>query len=95
VSLAAGRGRATRQRLVVHRKDLGRCLGIGGVTGKNAIGARALLRLEQSRIAIALPDGSMAARTELPPPHDNQLRRAVQRSHDELCQGAPERALTK
>jgi hypothetical protein len=80
-------------------EDLGRSLGIGAGTGKNGIGSRTLARLEQFRIAVALPDGSMAIRTELPPLRDNQLRRAgstVQRSHEQLCATTrPTRALSR
>jgi hypothetical protein len=80
-------------------QDFGRSLGIGSGTGKNGIGSRTLARLEQFRMAIALPDGTMAIRTELPPLRDTQLRRAgttVQRWHHELCtSSAPTRALSK
>jgi hypothetical protein len=73
-------------------EDFGRSLGIGGGTGKNAIGSRSLARLEQFNVAISLPDGTMAIRTELPPLRDYQLRRAgptVQRWHQQLCPEIP------
>jgi hypothetical protein len=83
----------------LYLEDLARSLGVGAGTGKNAIGPRALARLEQFKMAIALPDGTMAIRTELPPLRDDQLRRAgptVQRSHHELCPGrGPTRGLSK
>jgi hypothetical protein len=80
-------------------EDLGRSLGIGTGTGKHGVGPRTLARLEQFKMAIALPDGSMAIRTELPPLRDNQLRRAgptAQRWHRQLCPStAPTRALSR
>jgi hypothetical protein len=79
-------------------EDFGRSLGVGAGTGKNAIGPRALARLEQFRMAVALPDGTMAVRTELPPLRDNQLRRAgptVQRWHQQLTANNASRSLTR
>jgi hypothetical protein len=67
--------------------DLARSLGVGGGTAKNAIGPRALARLEQFRVATALPDACMAIRTELPPLSVHHLRRAgatVERWHRQL-----------
>jgi hypothetical protein len=68
-------------------EDLGRSLGTGTGTGKHGVTPRTLTRLEQFRMAIALPDGSMAVRTDLPPLREHQLRRAgptVQRWHQQL-----------
>jgi hypothetical protein len=79
--------------------ELGRSLGIGASNGKNSTSQRTLARLEQFRLAIALPDGSMAIRQELPPLKDHQLRRAgpvVRHRHEELTRAAtPLRSLSR
>ena len=69
-------------------EDLGRSLGVGATNGKNSTMQRTLARLESFNVAVALPDGSMAIRADLPLLSNAQLRRAgpgVQQWHRNLC----------
>jgi hypothetical protein len=71
----------------IDTEQLGRSLGVGA-GGRHSVMQRTLGRLEQFDLAIALPDGSMAIRTEVPPLRTSQLRRsspAVRQSHERLC----------
>ena len=61
----------------VNLEELGRTLGVGHQGGRNSVLNRTMGRLERYGMALALPDGSLAVRTAVPPLPGAAVRRAA------------------
>lgn len=61
----------------VNLEELGRALGVGHQSGRNSVLNRTMGRLERYGMAIALPDGSLALRVDVPPLPGAAVRRAA------------------
>lgn len=83
----------------VNLDDLGRTLGVGPQGGRNSVLNRTMARLERYGMAMALPDGTLALRTEIPPLPGAAVRRAPPRvaeyHRDRLSSVSRSRALTR
>ena len=63
----------------VNLDELGRALGVGHQGGRNSVLNRTMSRLERYGMAMALPDGTLAIRTDIPPLPGAAVRRAAPR----------------
>jgi hypothetical protein len=63
----------------VNLDELGRALGVGHQGGRNSVLSRTMGRLERYGMAMALPDGTLALRTDIPPLPGAAVRRAAPR----------------